>query len=196
MRSITGFMQVGVVAAGLAVAGATAGAQSWAAALSGSQQVPANASTGGGFSRITMSGNLLHVQLSWSGVVGGPVAAGHIHCCTAGDAAGQNTGVALPFADLDVATSGTYDHTFDLLDQSVYTAGFLSVFGGGTADGARAALVAGLDGRHAYVNLHNATYPGGEIRGNVALVPEPATFALAAAGMAGVGLVARRRRGA
>lgn len=186
---------VATVAAAAALAAAPVRAQTWNGTLSGSQQVPANASPATGFTSITLSGNQLQVSLTWSGITGGPIMAGHIHCCTVGDAAGQNVGVAVPFVGLEPGTSGEYSHTFDLLDAGVYTNSFLTTLGGGTALGARDVLINALNGGRAYVNIHNATYPGGEIRSNVALVtPEPTTFALAAAGVAGAGLVARRRR--
>jgi hypothetical protein len=51
-----------------------------------------------------------------------------------------------------------------------------------------------LNGR-AYVNFHTVQNPGGEIRGNFnAVVPEPSTYVLMASGLAGLGLIARRRR--
>jgi hypothetical protein len=49
----------------------------------------------------------------------------------------------------------------------------------------------------AYVNVHTALNPGGEVRGQlmaVTAVPEPSTFALLLAGAGIVGLAARRRR--
>jgi hypothetical protein len=47
-----------------------------------------------------------------------------------------------------------------------------------------------------YVNIHSTFRPGGEIRGQVAavLAPEPATFLMLGAGLAGLGLAARRTR--
>jgi hypothetical protein len=47
-----------------------------------------------------------------------------------------------------------------------------------------------------YVNVHTNAFGGGEIRGQLAPVPEPATYALLAIGLGVVGVVARRRRAA
>lgn len=51
-----------------------------------------------------------------------------------------------------------------------------------------------------YLNVHNADFPGGAIRGQlqfvgaIAAVPEPATFAMLFAGLGVVGWLARRQR--
>ncbi len=45
-----------------------------------------------------------------------------------------------------------------------------------------------------YVNLHTSAYPGGEIRGQLAPVPEPSTYALLLGGLGVVGFLAARRR--
>lgn len=158
--------------------------------LNGATETPPVVTPATGASQVTYD-TLLHtllVELSWNGLIGGPAAAGHIHCCTA---PGSNVGVTVPFVGLPAVVSGSYVHLFDLTATSTYTAAFVTA-NGGTAAGAEAALIAGINAGRAYVNIHDATFPGGEIRGF--LTPEPATLALMLVGIGAVGALRRRRK--
>lgn len=155
--------------------------------LSGANEVPSNASTATGYVAVFLDGNLLDVDLSFNGLTGGPAGAAHIHCCTP---PGTNTSVAVPFTGFPAVTTGSYTHSFDLTDPTVYTSSFLTA-SGGTAAGAEAALLSGIGSDRAYVNIHDTVFPGGEIRGF--LTPEPASAAMIALGL-GALLLRRLRR--
>ncbi len=101
--------------------------------------------------------------------------------------------MAVGFPSFPAATSGTYLHVFNMLDPTIYTSAFLSGLGGGTAAGAEAALINGMLAGNAYVNIHNSFYPGGEIRGQLGPVPEPATMFLLGSGLIGAGIRRYRR---
>ena len=168
-----------------------ANAGSFTANMTGSLEIPPNASSATGFATLTLVADSLTVDESFTGLIGGVASAAHIHCCVP---VGTNTGVAVGFPGFSATTSGTYLHTFDLLDSTIYSPTFLTS-SGGTAAGAEAALIAGLNAGMAYVNIHDATFPGGEIRGNLtAAIPEPSTAWLAFAGLLGTLGYRRLRR--
>ncbi len=180
--------------AGAALLSAAGAAQSavlvYTTSMTGANEVPPTGSTAFGLTSVTVDdiANTMMVNVTFTGLIT-PAAAAHIHCCTP---VGTNVGVAVGFTGFPAATSGTYNNTFDLLSSSIYTSGFLT-FGGGTAAGAEAALLAGLASGHAYSNIHDSTFPGGEIRGFLTPVPEPGGWALMIAGFGLIGMALRRR---
>ena len=192
MRISTWILAAGLVSA---LCGARAEAATiFDTTLLGINEVPPNTSNATGSTHVEIVGNLMTVEVEWFDLEGGLPAAAHIHCCTA---EGTNVGVAVGFPNFPALLSGTYDHVFDLLDPTIYTANFLNDFGGGTAAGAQAALIAGLEAERAYSNIHNAVYQGGEIRGQlsevVPEVPEPTSLLLLGSGIAGLALRSRRQ---
>jgi hypothetical protein len=151
--------------------------------------------TGTGYARVTFDTTLrtLRVQASWSGLSGSTSVA-HIHCCTASPG---TIGVAVTpgtFPGFPVGVkAGTYDATLDLSNSATYTANFRNNFGGGSVNGAQAALLLGLQQNLAYLNIHTDIFPSGEIRGFLTAVPEPASWALMIAGFGMAGITLRRR---
>jgi hypothetical protein len=110
--------------------------------LSGASEVPANASlaTGtvsGTFDKVTKQ---LLLTISFNGLTANASAA-HIHKA----AVGVNGGVVIGFSGVPATTSGSFTYT------------------GTLTAGQETDLLAGLY----YVNVHNASFPGGEIRGQL-----------------------------
>ena len=178
-----------VILTGALLLSVSAQGAAFTATLNGLQEVPPNASTATGFVTVTLLGDLLTVDLSFTGLTN-IASAGHIHCCTS---PGTNAIVAVPFAGLPAATSGTYSNAFDLTLAATYNPAFITA-NGGTAATAEAAFIAGLNSFKAYANIHDSpNFAGGEIRGN--LVPEPSTSLLLLTGLLGVaGLACRKNR--
>ncbi len=166
-------LMLAVLAATLPAAAATF---SFSAVLAGSNEFPTNASTATGTTLVTFDDvlNNVTVNVTFSGLSTN-ASAGHIHCCAA---PGVNVGVAMGFTSFPANTSANYNAV-------------LTVFSGANTF---ASVLAGANAGLAYVNVHNSNFPGGEIRGNLAPVPEASTYAMMLAGLAAIGAIARRRQ--
>ena len=162
--------------------------------FSGSAINPANASPAVGTTTVIYDdvAHTLFISEDFSGLLG-PTTASHIHCCAplpkdnAGVATQVPTFIGFPLG----VTSGSYSHLFDLTQLSSFNGAFVTA-NGGTVASAEAALAGGLARREAYVVIHTEVFRPGEIRANLAAVPEPGTLALMGLGF-GL-LLAKRRR--
>lgn len=76
---------------------------------------------------------------------------------------------------------------------SSFNASFITNNGGSPAT-AFAALLTGLQAGRVYLNIHSSFAPRGEIRGQLAAVPEPASWAMLITGFGVAGVALRRRR--
>lgn len=158
-------LAIGVLAP--SVAAAPSGARFFTAALSGSQETPAVATsaTGNAAFVIATNGASIDYVVSYTGLSGPPLAS-HIHFA----AVGVPGPIILP---LNVPTgegsSGTFFGTLTAADLDA-TAGIATF-----AD-ALAAIRAG----NTYVNIHTAAHPAGEIRGQLASATHQPTFIITA----------------
>ena len=142
------------------------------------------AQDGGGLRQGTGSVNmtLTGTSLSFTGTYSGltvPSTAGHIH---GPGAPGVSVGVIYPLDTLGIislgATSGTYSGSVTLAAIGAYTL---------------PQQLTDLNNGLWYLNIHDNSFPLGEIRGQILPVPEPSTLALL--GLGGIGVLLWRRRG-
>jgi hypothetical protein len=164
--------------------------------LTGPSEEPPNASPGTGFADVTFDlvAHTMRVQINFSGLLGTTIAS-HIHSPTALPFTGTaSVATQVPtFTGFPlVVTSGTYDMTFDTSLASTYNLAFVTA--NGSVDAAEAALAASLAAGTSYVNIHTTEFPGGEIRGFLAAVPENFSTAWAALPFAALLLAAGVRK--
>jgi hypothetical protein len=140
------------------------------ARLQGFQEVPIISTTGTGNFQATISDDESSIAftLSYSDLEGGAVTQAHIHV-------GQkdvNGGITIFFCGgakpACPASPGTVEGTLTAAD-------VLAVDAQGVGAGELDEVIAAMRAGKAYVNVHTATFPGGEVRGQVTpvFIPSP-----------------------
>ena len=155
------------------------------ATLTGDGESP---STGTGHGTVTFStaADTLTVLLTFSGLTSpteippGVPGAAHIHFgtprCRGSDP------LPLPRAFPTGVTSGSYSTTLTAANLMPDPADGINTF----ADAVNA-----IEAGHTYFNIHTVAFPGGEIAGQITVVPEPASLTLLTLGLGGILAIAR-----
>jgi hypothetical protein len=128
-----------------------AGNATYVATLSGAREVPAVQTAASGTATFSRVGSMVQYTVSASGFTT-PLTVGHIHLGEAGEIGS----VIVPFiilAQAGTVASGSIDLSMPVTQGNITIAGD--------------SLATLFDRSAAYVNLHTAAWPGGEIRGQI-----------------------------
>ncbi len=144
------------------------------AVLDGAQEVPPNSSPAVGSATMIYDDvtNMFNLFIAENGIPRSQIIASHIHVAPPGVAGPVIFNIGDGSVYQDFGTTGAY---------------FVGTNLGPFPQGNEGDLLA----NNTYINIHTPTYPGGEIRGQLILVPEPVSLAVLGGAL---GLVALRRR--
>ena len=155
------------------------------AILSGPAESPSNSSLGTGFADVVYDSvaQTLSLNITFSGLTD-VTTASHIHAATASPGTGT-AGVATTtpfFAGFPIGvTSGSYSGVLDLTLASSFNPAYVTAQG--SVANADAALIQAMFDGKAYLNIHTKAFPGGEIRGFLAVPDSAMTAALLLLGL-------------
>lgn len=124
------------------------------ATLNGANERPTpNTSTATGTATYVLTGNSLSYTIAVSGLTT-PASAAHIHVGSAAVAGPVVVPYTVAATQSGTVTAGTFDLSFPIVcgNNCSITGDSLKVL---------------FNNGNAYVNVHNATYPGGEVRGQI-----------------------------
>jgi hypothetical protein len=174
------------------------------AVLSGLNETTPNNSTATGFATFELNDAMtalsMTVTINGIDVTGTQTAdpldnlsAAHIHALAPGAPLTASGGVVWGFFGMPFNNTMPNDGTvtpFAIGVGGTFTGVWNATEGNGTT------LLAQLENLHAsrtYINFHTTEFPGGEIRGAITPIPEPATLTLLGLGLLSAGVFRRRR---
>jgi len=128
------------------------GSVTFGTTMNGAGENPAKNVPGVGTATIVKSAGVYTFTINFSGM-SGPLTGAHIHGPAA---AGANANVIVPFSTTGAGASGTLTGTFTSTNTAAISNDSLDVL---------------MTNGNAYVNLHTAANPGGEIRGQLLKQP-------------------------
>ena len=128
------------------------GSVTFGTTMNGAGENPAKNVPGVGTATIVKSAGVYTFTINYSGM-SGPLTGAHIHGPAA---AGANANVIVPFSTTGAGASGTLTGTFTSTNTAAISNDSLDVL---------------MTNGNAYVNLHTAANPGGEIRGQLLKQP-------------------------
>jgi hypothetical protein len=180
----------------------------FSATLTGPAEEPPVPSPGIGAALVTIDpvAHTMVINTSFSGLLGTTTMA-HIHVingpndANTSDTVGPVATTTPTFPNFPLGvTAGSYFRTFDTLNTSTYNNP--AWLNGSAAlnptltpiEAAELELFRGITEGRAYFNIHTNAFPGGEIRGFLTPIPEPATLGGMAVGLSLLTLVHRRRK--
>ena len=186
------------VVSAIAITGPVSAATLFQATLSGDQEVPPTVTTASGTASLTLNDAQTRLEiniqingldldgLQTPGNAADDVTGAHIHNAPAGN----NGGVVFGFIGPNSDANG--DLVIDPVAGTIFSGWDLLEGNGTTLQNQLTDLL--NDGL--YINVHTSTFPSGEIRGQIQVVPIPAAFWLFGSGLLGLVGIARRKKGA
>lgn len=156
---------VGAIVGGVATRGA--GADEGLVSLVGFQEVPAIVTPGFGQLQLSINDATQTItwRMRWSGLAGGQVLFAHIHV----GQKGVNGGVSAFLCGGSTKPACPQGASVSIASSTIVPADVIGPSGQGVNAGDWAKLVSAIRSGNAYANIHTQVWPGGEIRGQIAV---------------------------